>query len=149
MKEWKFHWKTNTLFEFLIWKHFDTCFTKLKHFEWNWTVQAILTVIFLMRFELYFHHSRILNFRETATEDLFLFLMKILRYCWVVEKRWGLEFIFLPKARKPSLLIFFLLPAARGTSGPTTTSLISWSLQNWASAAWLLTETAVNDRKVW
>lgn len=34
------------------------------------------------------------------------------------------------------------IPAARGTSGPTTTSPTWWSLQNWARIAWLLINTS-------
>lgn len=34
------------------------------------------------------------------------------------------------------------IPAARGTSGPTTTNPTWWSLQNWARMLWLLTNTS-------
>lgn len=150
-KKWKLHRKIKTLVRVPIWKHFDTSFTNCKHLRRNWTFKDILTVTLLTQYpsEIHFHHSTTLNFRETATEDLFPFLLKTLWCCWVAHRRWGLKFTFLPQLWRLWFLACFLLPAARGTSGPTTTSLISWSLQNWASAAWLLTETAVEDTKGW
>lgn len=45
--------------------------------------------------EIHFHRSTILNFRETATE--YLSLLKTLRHGWIVHRRRGLKFAFLPK----------------------------------------------------